>query len=263
MNAMPSIALKLALSPAEFNVLVRWWLGAPVCSGKHVCPRCSKVTCDENGYHQTTCRFGGNLGVRHNGIRDTLYYFALGGAVGAQREAAGLIPGSAERPADILLGGPPPEAADVAVTHSLQPKYIDGSFDDPGSAPIKHCEEHKVQRYRARLEAVGVKFTPVVVDCWGAWAPEAEEFVRRVAASVESRGSRPLAHCVSGIFQRLSLSLMRSNARALLQRLDPEDSPSWEDVPPVEAEVDFDDVTTCTSALPSSDAGCMSGGGDA
>ena len=263
LNAMPSIALKLALSPAEFNVLVRWWLGAPVCSGKHVCPRCSKVTCDENGYHQTTCRFGGNLGVRHNGLRDTLYYFALGGASGAQREAAGLIPGSAERPADILLSGPPPEAADVAVTHSLQSKYIDGSIDDPGSAPIKYGEEHKVNKYRARLDAVGVKFTPVVADCWGAWAPEAEEFIRRVAASVASRGNRPLAHCVSGIFQRLSLSLMRSNARALLQRMDPDDSPSWEDVPPVEAEVDFDDVTACTSALPSSDAGCMFSGGDA
>ena len=186
-----------------------------------------------------------------------------GGASGAQREAAGLIPDSAERPADILLGGPPPEAADVAVTHSLQLKYLDGSIDDPGSAPIKYGEEHKVKRYRARLDAVGVKFTPVVADCWGAWAPEAEEFIRRVAASVASRGNRPLAHCVSGIFQRLSLSLMRSNARALLQRMDPEEYPSWEDVPPVDAELDFDDVDACTPALPSSDAGCMYGGDDA
>ena len=259
LNVMPSIALKLSLSPPEFNVLVRWWLGAPVCSGTNVCPRCLKVTCDENGYHQTTCRFGGNLGVRHNGVRDTLYFFALGGAVGAQREATGLIPDSAERPADILLGGPPPEAADIAVTHSLQPKYIDGSIADPGSAPIRYGEEHKVKRYRTRLDAVGVKFTPVVVDCWGAWAPEAEEFIRRVAALVASRGNRPLAQCVSGIFQRLSLSLMRSNARALLQRMDPDDCPTWEDVPPEEAELDFDDVATCTSALPSSDAGCTYG----
>ena len=56
---------------------------------------------------------------------------------------------------------------------------------------------------------------------------------------------------------------MRSNARALLQRMDPDDSPSWEDVPPVDAELDFDDVDACTPALPSSDAGCMYGGDDA
>ncbi len=62
-----------------------------------------------------------------------------------------------------------------------------------------------VKKYRARLAAVGVTFTPVVVDCWGAWAPEAEDFIRRIAASVASRGNRPLAQTVSGIFQRLSL----------------------------------------------------------
>ena len=73
LNVMPSTALKLVLTPPEFNVLVRWQLGAPVCSGQHLCPRCKNVICDQNGYHQTTCCFGGNLGVRHNGLRDTLF----------------------------------------------------------------------------------------------------------------------------------------------------------------------------------------------
>lgn len=243
-NATPSTYYNLALPPPHFRVLVRWWLGEAVYSKQHACPFCGKPS-DPHGYHSLTCRFGGDLGVRHNAIRNTVAHAAKLAALNPRIEVRA-IPGSNDRPADLLIPGDRDAVCDFAVTHCLQPAYIDGTADGSRSAAEAYARTHKVNRYASRVEEAGGTFYACVLDVYGNWCAAGSEILNLVATALSLRdGRRPHVH-LRMLIQRCAVSLVLSNARALLQREDP--SLVGDDSLPIDGAFDPQDDTIPTAS---------------
>ena len=96
----PSGYLNLQLTPTEFVVLLKWWLGLPLAPTETVatCPQCGEVQ-DCFGDHALCCKRGG-MYQRHNAVVDVLCEWAAAAGISFERSVAmgGLIP------ADVLLG---------------------------------------------------------------------------------------------------------------------------------------------------------------
>ena len=62
------------------------------------------------------------------------------------------------------------------------------------------------------------KCIPLVVQCYGAWGPEALQAFSQVATRLAICGNSPKSMALADLFGRLSHSLIRANARAILSR---------------------------------------------
>ena len=183
---------------------------------------------DANGYHALTCRHGGHLGIRHHGIRDEVFRSSQTAHMSPGLEVGNLLPDSSERPADVLLGI---RACDQAITHPCQPKYLAHSATTDGFACNAYAVDVKQRKYTAVCEANGLQFVPMVCSVFGEWCKTARPIFTEIANRTAARTGADYADMKSQLMQRLSMRLMRSNARALLQRMD-RDEEQHDDVLP-------------------------------
>ena len=63
---------------------------------------------------------------------------------------------------------------------------------------------------------LGWKCIPLAVECYGAWGPEALKAFSQVATRLAIRGNTSKSMAFTDLFGRLSHSLIRANARAIL-----------------------------------------------
>jgi hypothetical protein len=220
LTVIPNKGLRLAFTPPEFVVLVRWWLGLDVYRHDHQCPLCHNA-CDAHGYHALTCRWGGHIGVRHDAVRDVVFHAAQAAALRVGKEVKDIITGLRERPADILFRTSPPEAVDFAITHCQQPSVVEQAARETGYAAATYATAVKDRKYKTRVENEGFIFTPAVCDVFGCWDSRGESLIKRVARNVADTTGATLADTERQLFQKVSVTLMRGNASALLARLDP------------------------------------------
>ena len=70
LSVTPSPSMGLHLEPSEFQVpgAIKWWLGIPVAQGQS-CSQCNAAL-DAYGHHAVCCKLGGDVGSRHNRLRD-------------------------------------------------------------------------------------------------------------------------------------------------------------------------------------------------
>ena len=110
---------------------------------------------------------------------------------------------------------------DFAVTSGMRAGQGAATSRNP-EAPLCDYAAHK-RAYKetdSKCRAEGLAFTPVIFEAHGGgWGVEARRVLARIAAAQTSRG----AWCAQGhslrIAQRVSSSLHRDNARAVLLRL--------------------------------------------
>ena len=93
----------LHLKRAEFITAIRYRLGLPVFRVQGECPMpgCHVVN-DIMGDHAISCAIGGEHISKHNHVRDAILKAAVEAGLGPVREPDGLLPGSDDRPADVL-----------------------------------------------------------------------------------------------------------------------------------------------------------------
>jgi hypothetical protein len=109
-----------------------------------------------------------------------------------------------------------PEAVDFAVTHSLQPRFLDAAATEQAAAANLYAEQVKDRKYRARVEAEGMRFVPCVLDTFGAWCDTGLALAHRLVAKVQAnKGGH---HHGQHFFQGVSLAVCRGIARAILAR---------------------------------------------
>ena len=151
----PSLFYKRNINNAAFLVITKHWLGIDqLPSPGSECPVCHKWQ-DPGGYHALTCGKGGHLTNRHHGIRNVLFNHCQEAGLLPQDEAPGLIPNSADRPADIYL----PTVAngkglvlDVAITHPLQKSNLPVARVVGGGAAVRYAIQVKDRRYKNSVE---------------------------------------------------------------------------------------------------------------
>ena len=212
----PCTSLGFAFNSAAFLQLIRWRLGMPVCAHETVCPFCNEAAADEMGYHLLTCRWGGNLGVRHDGVRDVFYGACQAAAWSPAKEVNIFTTGQA-RAADILVRATSARAFDFAITHYGQRKYVVKTAEEgPGYAASHYSDVVKDARYKTRAAKEGVHFVAMVTDVAGNWTLAAHAIFVECARDIAARRNSDPAVQLRLLRKRLSCAIMRGNARALL-----------------------------------------------
>ena len=126
--------------------------------------------------------------VRHNQLRDLLYETAASAALGPVREGCFLLPGTAAKPADVLLprwSDGKDRALDVTVTSPLCQTNVARAAAEAGSA-LKSAFERKVQGAAAACCEQGITFLPIAAETLGGLHRVAVVQLKRLATS---RGS--------------------------------------------------------------------------
>ena len=202
------------------------------------------------GDHALTCACGGERTVRHNGVRNVFYEEALEGGLRPEREKAGLLPArpaednlpqvqGLRRPADVWVprnANGKGEAFDFAVSCGLQSNLFHPSAETPGLVFQRYEEFKRTYKDTAQLcEARGFVFTPMVLEAHGGgWSPLMRAAVDWIAKRQAACHNEDPCNVSLKIAQRISCSLVRDNARAILQRsgatLQPSHLPSgWDE----------------------------------
>ena len=220
--AIPSPALGQDLTPEEMSILIKWWLGLPVSPDGTVCPRCpGQVALDPHGHHALTCKRGPDVISRHNALRDCFFHFCRWAGLNPQREVGaglGSSQHSQKRPADVLLPNwslGRDAAIDFTIVHPLNHSFLNGA-SMIGGAVAEIGAETKLETNGQKCDELGWQCIPMAVSVYGEWCDTGEDTIQRVASHLALQTRSRLSEARRVISTRLSLSLMRSNARALL-----------------------------------------------
>ena len=227
----PCRTLGFAYTPAAFTALIRWRLGLAVCAEGLICPFCKSYPADPHGYHLLTCRWGGNLGVRHDGVRDVFYTACQAAAWSPAREV-NIFPSGQARAADVLVRAGTRRAFDFAVTHGCQPKYVEKTAASGPHAAGEYGVSIKDAKYKEKAAAEGVIFVAMVTDTHGNWSSQAAGVLAELARDIAARRQSDIPSQLRFLRKRLACAVMRGNARALLLARDPDEPDlEWDEMP--------------------------------
>ena len=89
-----------------------------------------------------------------------------------------------------------------------------------GAAADRYGVEVKEKMYSAKCAENVMAFYPMVVEVFGVWGEKANVVLHQIATMISSRSASTVSQCKMRMMQRLSVTLHRCNARALLSRQD-------------------------------------------
>ena len=191
-----------------------------------ICPRClGQVALDLQGHHALTCKRGPDVRVvsHHNALRDCLYDFCRWAGLNPQREMGagmGSSHHSQRRPADLLLPNwtlGQDAAIDVTVVHPLNSCFLTGASTIGGVAAESRAET-KAATNGPKCHELGWRCIPMAVSVFGEWCDSGAETIGRIASHLALQTRSRITTARGAILTRLTVSLMRSNARAMLGR---------------------------------------------
>ena len=211
------------LRPRIYRIAVSYRLGLPVIGHEISCPLCMQ-TIDVFGDHATCCKKSGSLVNRHNGVRNLVYSIAADGLKNPVLEKQGILgPTSGMRPGDVTI--PLWEhgnglAIDVAVTSPLNKTSL---------RIISPCEEYadkkKHRKYDKGFVGSNFSFCAMVFETLGAVNAEGEEVLQQLFNFASKQLGLEFTSYCSRAWARLSCSIQRAVAQAILIRIDGQSSP--------------------------------------
>jgi ubiquitin carboxyl-terminal hydrolase 44/49 len=215
-NAAFGPSLDNRLDKQEYHFFVSSRLGLRICNdGK--CQTCGS-TLDLHGYHVAICKYGQNLKARHNALCEQLFHWCQTAQLAPVREVS--CAGGGSVPADIYI--PSWEngrslALDITVVHPQQPALLAHSSKKPAHA-AKHAEGKKIAKYSESCSKNVVHFVPVAAEFFGGWSEPAVRFIRKLATRLSVKWDLSLAETKKIMFQNLSVTMTKQNAKAVAIR---------------------------------------------
>ena len=158
--------------------------------------------------------------MRHNALRNVLFNtFRRAGLSSHLEVGSGWGQESLRtRPADILVtnwNNGISAAFDVTVASPLNSSTITEAGMYSGAA-ARAAELRKHTQNDSKCAELSWKCIPLAVECYSAWSPEALKAFSQVATHLAIRGNTSKSMALTDLFGRLSHSLIRANARAIL-----------------------------------------------
>ena len=123
-------------------------------------------------------------------------------------------------PADILVtnwDNGISAAFDVTVASPLNSSTLTEAGMYSGAA-ARAAELRKHTQNDSKCAELSWKCIPLAVECYGAWDPEVLKAFSQVATRLAIRGNTSKSMALTDLFGRLSHSLIRANAHAILSR---------------------------------------------
>ena len=241
LHAPPSQELGTQMSSELYRIALGRRLRLPFLDTPASCGMCGAAL-DVYMDHALVCGCGGDRTLRHNAIRNVTYRACQDAGINAELEKAGLLPPRpngeevtsafrsnvrARRPADIWIpngfdgqGG----AVDFAVTSGLRADRLAAAASDPASIGASY--EYYKRTYldtQVQCSHQGFRFLPFVVEAHGGGlAICARRILSFIAKAGAARNGEEIEVEAAGLSRRISISLQRENARAVLRRLWPD-----------------------------------------
>ena len=110
-----------------------------------------------------------------------------------------------------------PAAFDFTVTSPLTSSNLPEASVTTGSAAFA-AEERKHKANDSKCAELGWVCIPIAVETYGCWGTEAKWALSQLASRLATRQNCPKSAAVTALYQRLSMTLVRANVRALLSR---------------------------------------------
>ena len=218
-SCFPSGPLRLKLQPLEFSLAAKVWLGQPVYS-------------DGGTGLRALLESSSSRITRHDAIRDVIFEACKAAGLRPWRERT--VDATGHRPGDVYLPNwslGRPLAADVTVSHPSQANATTTQAEGEVSASKRaasQAADAKVRKHGARCSAAGVDFLPLAVCTFGGWLPEGVKFVSAVARRLAEHTGQSQSVVASQLWQRLSVTLWRTNAWIIQHRAPRADCEAWD-----------------------------------
>ena len=246
LTAPPSEEI-LKVDPQLFKIALQRRLRQKVQSIDTFCVMCGS-TMDSYGDHAITCQCRGDRTLRHNAVRNVVYLSARDGNMSPEREKPNLLPARPlgdvwdtdtlsvqqgrrrRRPADVYLPrglSGSPVALDFAATSGMQPSLLRQSADEPSAVIVAYEDRKREFRPEGEPDTTealctqqGFTFAPMVLEAHdGGMSKQFRKVVDSIAEQTAAVTGFRRDFCSLLIAQRISISLQRENARAILRRL--------------------------------------------
>ena len=220
LNVVPSPSLGLQMRQSEFIMSVKYRLGCDVYPFTGKCTACPNVS-DIKGDHAISCGYEGERIARHDHLRNALFSTCVQACLGPSREDRALIPGSNNKPADLLIPswtGGKDTAIDITVVNPLQVTLLDRAADTPGHA-LTHRYNEKMAKHGAACSGAGLAFIPMPVETLGGWHDQSVLQVKKIGSALARHTGQEDSVTINHLFQRLSVLLAKGNAALLLNRI--------------------------------------------
>jgi hypothetical protein len=224
--AVPNSNLGLSMTNAELRFALQLRLGHVV--GEFNCVGGREHAVDRSGLEILKCKRLQK--VRHDVIASTITNIARSAGEHPTRENLGLFgDGSQRRPGDIVLPSfnrGETQVLDVRVTSNAQKKFTSSSPNKAGRA-ADHGAAVKIRDWDAHCEdaynETGVrpesKFTPLSVDVYGCWTPDAKMIFYELAKKRSDFTGRAPELEYKYTLQQISMALQRENAKILIAHM--------------------------------------------
>jgi hypothetical protein len=238
LGAIPIPNTPNSMSSRLFTVALKHTLGLPQFPGPKTdpsapseliplhcpLPRCNAVL-DVKGTHALSCKAKGDSISRHNHICFPILDKARAANLSARSEVRHMVPDSERRPGDIVISefeNNRDLVLDVTVVNSQCVSYRKSAPEDANFAvyAIERAEKRKDKDTLKFCSDRGMCFLPLVVESYGGWSEGAHAFFEELIHRYAQATGREFARELAFFYQILSLSLQRSNARMILERLD-------------------------------------------
>ncbi|CAJ1343891.1 unnamed protein product [Effrenium voratum] len=227
LHTLPTTDPATRFGPELFRIALRRRLRVPVQEQDTPCVACGRAM-DAWGDHALVCSCRGDRTLRHNALWDLVCWIAKRAGCQPEKEKAGLLPGRchhwAPASSDIYLPRGregQPVCWDFAVTSGLQAQDLHGSAAGAESVAARY-----EQRKRAHLgtedlcRSSGLQYVPVVLEAHGgSWGPAAKKAFAWLSQAWGAAEGLSGGQAAEQLAQRISLSLHRENARAVVRRL--------------------------------------------
>jgi len=218
-NVIPNPNINMHIINREYITIVKYWLGLQIYKERTTCPSCKKHNLDIWGQHALVCPTSGDRISRHNAIRDVIYQFCQTAQLAPVLEKSGLSRKTKQRPADIYIpswNDGMSLALDVAVTSPFTDAVLN-KYSSPGDGAA-HYHEFKMKEYEKKDIDEDLIYMPMVVESFGSWSFHALEILKKLANRMAPYLDLSYNDTIHQMFQRLSICLVRKNARILNNR---------------------------------------------
>ena len=173
--------------------------------------------------------------AKHNHLRDAIFAAAQQALLGPLKEPDGLLPGSDDRPGDIVLpfwDNGRDVCLDVTVVSPQQAALVQqAAREGGGDAAVNHAFKAKMRKYEDRCAAEGLAFLPLAVDSYGGWHTRSLEALTKLGRQVARVVGKREDEAVMQLRQRAAVLHIRDSVEMIRSR-----SPNM-----VPAEIDGDE----------------------
>lgn len=210
------------LSAQEFCHFISTRIGLQNISNEgDKCTHCN-APLDPLGYHVSICKFGEfSVTYRHNAIRNVLFTQCQRAAWSPKMEYTVSPQDNQLRPADIFIPiGPSsrPIAIDVTIVNPMAPNMVEGASKSNDFANSQ-AEKRKITKYSSSCAKADITFKALAIESFGRLSPQTVSFVSKLATAIANRFDGKSSSIFKDIERRITAALIRSSARAALDRV--------------------------------------------